>query len=69
MEKLSLRKIYNKHYKNKFSYTTFRTLFNENKDKFNNVEMVKFKRKTTYNILNEEDFINTFSSLIQIEKL
>ena len=69
MGKLSLRKIYNEHYKNKFSYTTFREIFNENKDKFKNVEMIKFKKKTTYNILDEEDFISTFNTLIKIEKI
>ncbi len=69
MEKLSLRKIYDKYYKGKFSYTTFRTLFLEHIDKFKNVEIVKFPKKTTYNIFDEKDFINTFNTLVNIEKI
>jgi len=69
MKKTSLKKVYEKYYKDKFSYPTFRSLFLEHKDKFKDVEIIKFPKRTTYNILNEEDFINTFNTLINIEKI
>ncbi len=69
MEKLNLKRIYERHYKDKISYATFRTLFINNKDNFKNVEIIKFPRKTTYKILDEKDFIETFNKLINIEKI
>ena len=69
METFNLKKIYEKHYKNKISYAKFRTLFIENIDKFKDVELIKFPKKTTYKIKNEKDFVNTFNNLIEIKQI
>jgi len=69
MENVSLKKLYEKYYKGKFSYPTFRNLFLKHIDNFKNVEIIEFPKKTTYKIKNEEEFINTFNKLIQIKQI
>ena len=68
-EKITLNSIYKKYYKNYFSYPTFRKLFLEHKDKFKDVKITKFPKYTNFEILNENDFVNTFNKLFEIEKI
>jgi len=71
MEKkeFSLSKVHELYFKNYMSYPAFRKLFLENKDKFKNVEMIKFPRKTIYKIYDKDNFVETFNKLINIEKI
>jgi len=67
-KEFSLLKLHETYFKDKVSYPTFRKLFLENKSKFKDVEIIKFPRKTIYKIYDENSFVETFNSLLNIEK-
>ena len=65
----SLGKVHELYFKQYLSYPAFRKLFLQNKDKFKNVEFIKFPRKTIYKIYDVDNFVETFKKLIKIEKI
>ena len=65
----SLKEIWRNHFEDKMAYMTFRSMFLNNKDKFKNVDIIKLNKRTTYKIYDENNFVDTFNSLIEVEKI
>jgi len=65
----SLKEIWRNHFEDKMAYMTFRSMFLNNKDKFKNVDIIKLNKRTTYKIYDENNFVDTFNSLIEVERI
>jgi hypothetical protein len=67
MDRLSLRKFYKKHFDGLFSYASVRRLVADNLENLKGIQTMKFNKKTSYWITNEEAFLDSLKQFINVE--
>jgi len=65
MRKVTLKDIWEEHFKGLFAYTTFRNYIKQNEDKFSEVMLIKRnKERTTYRVIDVNKFLKIFDEIL-----